>query len=68
MPCFLLHRPLGISRERRLLCRPRQAAPCRAPGEEPGMAFALLGCVTAQEQHQELAVAVAQCHRERDAG
>jgi hypothetical protein len=35
MPCFLLHRPLGISRGRRLLCRPRQAAPCQAPRESP---------------------------------
>jgi hypothetical protein len=30
-----------------------------------GMAFALVGCVTAQEQHQQMAVAVAQCHGEK---
>jgi Flp pilus assembly protein TadD len=29
-----------------------------------GMAFALVGCVTAQEQ-QQMAVAVAQCHSEK---
>jgi hypothetical protein len=28
-----------------------------------GMAFALVGCVTAQEQHQQMAVA--QCHGEK---
>lgn len=30
-----------------------------------GMAFALVGCVTAQEQQQMIAVSVAQCHTEK---
>jgi Flp pilus assembly protein TadD len=30
-----------------------------------GMALALAGCVTAQQQHQQMAVAVAQCHGEK---
>jgi hypothetical protein len=33
-----------------------------------GMALALVGCVTAQEQRQQMAVAVAQCHSEKTPG
>jgi hypothetical protein len=30
-----------------------------------GMAFALAGCVTAQERQRQMAVAVAQCHSQK---